>query len=60
MNGCHMGVTAEEIVKRYGISRDDQDAFAAESQRRAAEAVTPAPSIARSWRSTFRSGRARR
>jgi acetyl-CoA C-acetyltransferase len=39
MNGCHMGVTAEEIVKRYGISRADQDAFAAESQRRAAEAV---------------------
>jgi acetyl-CoA C-acetyltransferase len=39
MNGCHMGVTAEAIVKRYGISRADQDAFAAESQRRAAEAV---------------------
>ena len=40
MNGCHMGVTAEEIVKRYGVSRADQDAFAAESQRRAAEAVS--------------------
>src|SRR3954470_6204029 len=39
INGCHMGVTAEEIVKRYRISRADQDAFAAESQRRAAEAV---------------------
>src|SRR3954467_9368283 len=39
MNGCHMGVTAEEIVNRYGVSREDQDAFAAESQRRAAEAV---------------------
>ena len=39
MNGCHMGVTAEAIVTRYGISRADQDAFAAESQRRAAEAV---------------------
>jgi acetyl-CoA C-acetyltransferase len=39
INGCHMGVTAEEIVKRYGVSRADQDAFAAESQRRAAEAV---------------------
>lgn len=36
---CHMGITAEEIVTRYGISRADQDAFAAESQRRAAEAV---------------------
>ena len=40
MNGCHMGVTAEEIVKRYSVSRADQDAFAAESQRRAAEAVS--------------------
>jgi acetyl-CoA C-acetyltransferase len=39
MCGCHMGVTAEEIVKRYKISRAEQDAFAAESQRRAAEAV---------------------
>jgi acetyl-CoA C-acetyltransferase len=39
INGCHMGVTAEEIVKRYGVSRADQDAFATESQRRAAEAV---------------------
>jgi acetyl-CoA C-acetyltransferase len=39
INGCHMGVTAEEIVKRYNISRVDQDAFAVESQRRAAVAV---------------------
>jgi acetyl-CoA C-acetyltransferase len=39
INGCHMGNTAEEIVKRFGISREDQDAFAAESQRRAAEAI---------------------
>ncbi len=39
INGCHMGVTAEEIVKRYHISRADQDAFAAESQRRAEQAL---------------------
>ena len=39
IEGCHMGNTAEEIVKRYSVSREDQDAFAAESQRRAAEAV---------------------
>jgi acetyl-CoA C-acetyltransferase len=39
INGCHMGMTAEEIVKRFNISRADQDAFAAESQRRASEAV---------------------
>ena len=39
INGCHMGVTAEEVVKRYHVSRADQDAFAAESQRRAEVAV---------------------
>jgi acetyl-CoA C-acetyltransferase len=35
----HMGVTAENLVERYGISREDQDAFAAESQRRAEAAI---------------------
>jgi acetyl-CoA C-acetyltransferase len=39
MQGCHMGMTAETIVARYGISRADQDAFAAESQRRAQQAI---------------------
>jgi acetyl-CoA C-acetyltransferase len=39
MNDCHMGVTAEEVASRYGVSRADQDAFAAESQRRAALAL---------------------
>jgi acetyl-CoA C-acetyltransferase len=39
INGCHMGHTAEEVAKRYQVSRADQDAFAAESQRRAGEAV---------------------
>ncbi len=34
-----MGFTAEEVAKRYGVSRDDQDAFAAESHKRAADAV---------------------
>lgn len=36
---CHMGVTAENISERWEISRAEQDAFAAESQRRAAEAI---------------------
>ncbi len=40
IKGCHMGVTAEEIVKRYNVSRADQDAFAAESQRRAEHALS--------------------
>ena len=39
IEGCHMGVTAEEVSLRYGISREDQDAFAVESQRRAEAAV---------------------
>lgn len=39
INACHMGVTAEEIAKRSGITRAEQDAFAAESQRRAAAAI---------------------
>lgn len=32
----HIGVTAEVVAERYGVSRAEQDAFAAESQRRAA------------------------
>jgi acetyl-CoA C-acetyltransferase len=32
----HMGVTAENVASRYGVSRAEQDEFAAESQRRAA------------------------
>jgi acetyl-CoA C-acetyltransferase len=39
IGACHMGVTAEEVAKRYGVSRADQDACAAESQRRAQEAI---------------------
>jgi acetyl-CoA C-acetyltransferase len=39
INSCHMGLTAEEIASRYGISRAEQDAFAAESQRRAVQAL---------------------
>jgi acetyl-CoA C-acetyltransferase len=35
----HMGVTAENVAAEDGISREDQDAFALESQRRAGAAV---------------------
>ncbi len=34
-----LGETAEKVAKQYGVSREDQDAFALESQRRAAEAL---------------------
>ena len=36
----HMGITAENVAAQYGITRDDQDAFAVESQRRAAHATS--------------------
>ncbi|HET9050518.1 MAG TPA: acetyl-CoA C-acetyltransferase [Candidatus Dormibacteraeota bacterium] len=36
---CHMGVTAENVAREHEVSREDQDAFAAGSQRRAAAAV---------------------
>ncbi|WP_027481770.1 acetyl-CoA C-acetyltransferase [Deinococcus pimensis] len=34
-----MGITAENIAEQWGITREEQDAFAAESQRRAAAAI---------------------
>jgi acetyl-CoA C-acetyltransferase len=37
-SNAHMGVTAENVAEKYGVSREEQDAFAAESQRRAATA----------------------
>jgi len=36
---CHMGMTAEEVARRFGIGRAEQDAFAADSQTRAAAAI---------------------
>ena len=35
----HMGVTAENIAAQYGITREEQDAYALESHRRAARAL---------------------
>ncbi len=35
----HMGITAENVAEKFGISREDQDAFAVESHRRAAAAT---------------------
>lgn len=37
-NDYHMGITAENVAEQWGISREEQDAYAAESQRRAAVA----------------------
>jgi acetyl-CoA C-acetyltransferase len=38
MGGYHMGITAENVARRFGIVRETQDAFAAASQRKAAAA----------------------
>lgn len=34
-NHYHMGITAENVAAQYGVSRDDQDTFAADSQNKA-------------------------
>jgi acetyl-CoA C-acetyltransferase len=39
MGHCHMGITAENVADSYGVSREQQDAFAAESQARVAAAI---------------------
>jgi len=39
IESCHMGNTAEAVAAKYGIDRAAQDAFAAESQRRAEHAI---------------------
>lgn len=38
-NDYHMGITAENLVDKYEISREQQDAFAAASQQKAAAAI---------------------
>ncbi|MBB4823834.1 acetyl-CoA C-acetyltransferase [Sporosarcina luteola] len=38
-NDYHMGMTAENLCDRYSITREEQDAFAAESQAKAAAAI---------------------
>ena len=38
-NDYHMGITAENLVEKYAISREDQDAFAAKSQQKAVAAI---------------------
>ena len=38
-NDYHMGITAENLVDKYSLTREQQDAFAAESQRKAVAAI---------------------
>ena len=37
-NDYHMGITAENVAEKYGVSRLDQDEFAAQTQRKTAAA----------------------
>lgn len=39
-NDVHMGITAENLAERYGITREEQDEFAAWSQNKAEKALT--------------------
>ncbi|MFT8348600.1 acetyl-CoA C-acetyltransferase [Clostridium saccharoperbutylacetonicum] len=39
-NNYHMGVTAENIAKEWGLTREEQDAFSAASQQKAEAAIT--------------------
>jgi acetyl-CoA C-acetyltransferase len=36
---CHMGITAENVAEKWKVSREDQDALAVESHRRAGQAI---------------------
>ncbi|MBI5162304.1 MAG: acetyl-CoA C-acetyltransferase [Magnetospirillum sp.] len=38
-NGYHMGVTAENVAKKWGLTREEQDAFAVASQNKAEAAI---------------------
>ena len=38
-NNYHMGITAENVAEKYQITRKQQDEFAANSQKKEAEAI---------------------
>lgn len=38
-NGYHMGITAENVAEKFGVSREDQDQLAASSQQKAEAAI---------------------
>src|SRR5919205_4620756 len=38
-HGYHMGTTAENVAQKYQLTREEQDKFAADSQRKAGEAM---------------------
>lgn len=56
-NNYHMGITAENVAEKYGVTREMQDEFAASSQQKCEAAARPAGSRTRSSRSPSRSRR---
>lgn len=56
-NDYHMGITAENLAEKYGLTREEQDAFAAASQQKAIAAIEGGASATRSRRSRSRSAR---
>lgn len=59
-NDYHMGITAENIVEKYGISRDEQDELQLRPSRRPPPLARPVTSTARLSRSPFPSVRVTR
>ena len=55
----HMGITAENLAAKWGITREQQDALAVESHRRAAAAIAEGASSRRSCLSSSRRRRAK-
>jgi acetyl-CoA C-acetyltransferase len=53
VNDFHMGISNELCSERYHVSREDQDRYAAESYRRALEAIAAAVSTPKSCRWTI-------
>lgn len=39
LSDCHMGITAENLAKKYELSREEQDEFALNSQLKASKAI---------------------
>lgn len=56
-SGLHMGITAENVASRFNISRQDQDALALESQRRASQAIQAGHFVDQITPVTVRQGR---
>ena len=50
LSGLVMGQTAENLARKYGISRQEQDDFALRSQQRAQAAIDAGGSMPKRWR----------